>query len=188
MSIFYEVPLQFTVVPSLDTTTAQAGTTGSTVNILFGVDSSGNIYINGVAADGGAAVSSVFGRAGAVTANTGDYTVAKVTGAAPLASPTFTGVPAAPTATALTSTTQLATTAFTTLAVAVETTRATTAEGLLQPTSGRNTPGATGYSQLVAAPASAGAAGVAGQEAYDSGFYYRCIATNTWERVAIATW
>lgn len=31
---------------------------------------------------------------------------------APLASPTFTGVPAAPTATALTSTTQLATTAF----------------------------------------------------------------------------
>lgn len=37
-------------------------------------------------------VTSVFGRAGAVTAQTGDYTVAQVTGAAPLASPTFTGL------------------------------------------------------------------------------------------------
>lgn len=39
---------------------------------------------------------------------------------APLASPTFTGVPAAPTATALTSTTQLATTAFVTTADALK--------------------------------------------------------------------
>ncbi|WP_227243994.1 hypothetical protein [Paraburkholderia caribensis] len=44
--------------------------------------------------------------------------VANVSGAAPLASPTFTGTPAAPTATAGTSTTQLATTAFVTTAVA----------------------------------------------------------------------
>jgi hypothetical protein len=36
-------------------------------------------------------VSSIFGRTGAVTAASGDYTVAQVTGAAPLASPTFTG-------------------------------------------------------------------------------------------------
>jgi hypothetical protein len=36
-------------------------------------------------------VTSVFGRTGAVTAASGDYTVAQVTGAAPLASPTFTG-------------------------------------------------------------------------------------------------
>lgn len=36
-------------------------------------------------------VSTVFGRAGAVTAQSGDYGVAQVTGAAPLASPTFTG-------------------------------------------------------------------------------------------------
>lgn len=57
-----------------------------------------------------------------------------------------------------------------------------------QATTGKNTPGASGYSQLVAAPASAGAAGTAGQEAYDSGFYYRCVATNTWVRAAIATW
>ena len=36
-------------------------------------------------------VSSVFGRTGAVVAATGDYSVGQVTGAAPLASPTFTG-------------------------------------------------------------------------------------------------
>lgn len=57
-------------------------------------------------------VQSVFGRTGVVVAQTGDYTVAQVTGAAPLASPTFTGVPAGPTAAAGTNTTQLATTAF----------------------------------------------------------------------------
>lgn len=41
---------------------------------------------------GGGAVSSVFGRTGAVTASTGDYSVSQVTGAAPLSSPTFSGV------------------------------------------------------------------------------------------------
>lgn len=41
--------------------------------------------------DPGAAVDSVFGRTGTVTAQTGDYAVAQVTGAAPAASPTFTG-------------------------------------------------------------------------------------------------
>jgi hypothetical protein len=45
----------------------------------------------------GGDVTSVFGRTGAVTAETGDYTVAEVTGAAPLASPTFTGTVTAPT-------------------------------------------------------------------------------------------
>lgn len=40
----------------------------------------------------------------------------------------------------------------------------------------------------VAVPASAAAAGVAGQKAYDASFEYRCVATNTWKRVAIATW
>lgn len=103
-----------------------------------------------------AGVTSFNTRSGAVAPMTGDYAVGQVTGAAPivsptftgtvtipggasisgfapLASPAFTGVPAAPTATALTSTTQLSTTAFTTLAVGVETSRATTAEGLLAP-------------------------------------------------------
>lgn len=67
-----------------------------------GVDNSG----------GGAGVDSVFGRTGEVVAENGDYSVAEVTGAAPLASPTFTGVPAAPTAAPGTNTTQLATTEF----------------------------------------------------------------------------
>lgn len=40
----------------------------------------------------------------------------------------------------------------------------------------------------VGVPASAIAAGTAGQAAYDSGFLYICVATNEWERVAVATW
>jgi len=59
---------------------------------------------------GGAA--SVFGRVGAITAQSGDYSVGQVTGAAALASPALTGTPTAPTASASTSTTQIATTAF----------------------------------------------------------------------------
>jgi len=55
---------------------------------------------------------SVFGRTGAVTAQSGDYSVGQVTGAAPLASPGLTGTPTAPTAAAGTNTTQVATTAF----------------------------------------------------------------------------
>jgi hypothetical protein len=54
-----------------------------------------------------APVTSVAGRTGAIT-----LAVADVSGAAPLASPTFTGTPTAPTATPGTNTTQLATTAF----------------------------------------------------------------------------
>jgi hypothetical protein len=52
---------------------------------------------------------------------------------APLANPAFTGSPTAPTAAALTNTTQLATTAYADAAVAVEKSRAQTAEGLLAP-------------------------------------------------------
>jgi hypothetical protein len=37
-------------------------------------------------------------------------------------------------------------------------------------------------------PASASATGVAGTVAWESGFLYVCVATDTWERVAIATW
>lgn len=60
-----------------------------------------------------APVQSVAGKTGTVT-----LAVADVSGAAPLASPTFTGVPAAPTASAGTSSTQLATTAFVAAAIA----------------------------------------------------------------------
>lgn len=37
-------------------------------------------------------------------------------------------------------------------------------------------------------PANAAATGTAGEIAWDAGFVYVCTATNTWKRVAIATW
>ena len=37
-------------------------------------------------------------------------------------------------------------------------------------------------------PASAAATGTVGQIAFDTGYIYICTATNTWKRVAIATW
>lgn len=37
-------------------------------------------------------------------------------------------------------------------------------------------------------PASASAAGVAGSICWDTNYVYVCVATNTWKRVAIATW
>lgn len=40
----------------------------------------------------------------------------------------------------------------------------------------------------VAVPASASSTGVIGDAAYESGFIYICTATDTWQRVAIATW
>lgn len=77
-----------------NTNTTQIATTAFVQTALAGVT-------------GGGIVTSVAGRTGAIT-----LAVADVSGAAPVASPTFTGVPAAPTAAANTSTTQLATTAF----------------------------------------------------------------------------
>jgi hypothetical protein len=38
------------------------------------------------------------------------------------------------------------------------------------------------------APAAADSPGVAGTIAWESGFLYVCVATDTWERVEIATW
>ena len=127
-----------------DTSATQPLNVSYTVEIVTNASQSvlnltgtGVSYVGGaVVIEGGtgtSAVSSVFGRTGAVVATSGDYTVAEVTGAAPLASPALTGVPSAPTATAATNTTQIATTAFTTAAVGVETTRAEAAEALLAP-------------------------------------------------------
>ena len=62
----------------------------------------------------GAGVASFNGRTGAVVLTLADVTAV---GGAPIASPTFTGIPAAPTAAPGTTTTQLATTAFVTAAV-----------------------------------------------------------------------
>jgi hypothetical protein len=59
-----------------------------------------------------APVTSVFTRTGAVAAISGDYSVGQVTGAAPLASPTFTGDPQAPTPPLSDDDTSIATTAF----------------------------------------------------------------------------
>jgi hypothetical protein len=93
-------------------------------------DANGNVVSSGVllsSLGGAAGVTSFNGRSGAVSPTSGDYSVAQVTGAAPLASPTFTGVPAAPTAAPLTNSTQIATTAYADAAVAVEVAARTTA-------------------------------------------------------------
>jgi len=75
---------------------------------------------------------------------------------APLASPALTGTPTAPTASALTNSTQLSTTSYVDQAVGVETTRATTAEALKAPLASptfTGTPviptGATGVTQAL---------------------------------------
>lgn len=38
------------------------------------------------------------------------------------------------------------------------------------------------------APSSAGGAGIAGQMAYSSGYFYICVAANTWRRAAVSSW
>jgi 6-phosphogluconolactonase (cycloisomerase 2 family) len=77
--------------------------------ILAGVNNPGQIASNwSINANG---VNAFNNRQGNVIPTAGDYTVAQVTGAAPLASPTFTGTPAAPTPGAADSSTTLATTA-----------------------------------------------------------------------------
>lgn len=65
-------------------------------------------------------VSSVFGRTGAVVSVNGDYTVTQVTGAAPIASPTFTGDPKAPTPAPGDNDTSLATTLYVMRAINLE--------------------------------------------------------------------
>jgi hypothetical protein len=47
---------------------------------------------------------------------------------------------------------------------------------------------ATTLAAALATPASSSATGVVGTVAWDSGFIYVCVATNTWVRVATATW
>jgi len=95
--------------------------TGTTVTVPSGMDfslgvGSDNTFkcqlTSGTSCMPAGAVTSVFGRTGAVVAASGDYSVAQVTGAAPLASPTFTGTASGPTANPGDSSTKLATTAF----------------------------------------------------------------------------
>jgi hypothetical protein len=58
------------------------------------------------------AVTTVFGRAGTITAQAGDYSAGQITGAAALASPAFTGAPTAPTPASGDNSTKIATTAW----------------------------------------------------------------------------
>ena len=93
-----------------------ASSSSSTANLATGV--TGTLAV----ANGGTGAATLTGyvKGTGTTAMIASATipVADVSGAAPLASPTFTGTPAAPTATAGTNTTQVATTAFVTSAVA----------------------------------------------------------------------
>jgi hypothetical protein len=68
------------------------------------------VYVVGAAPAAG--VTTFNTRSGAVTPANGDYTVAQVTGAAPLASPALTGTPTAPTQAPGTNNTDIATTAY----------------------------------------------------------------------------
>lgn len=95
-------------------------------------------------------MTSVFTRGGAVIAVSGDYGVAQVTGAAPLASPALTGTPTVPTAAPGTGTTQAASTAFVSAAVTVESARAQSAEGTLAPLA---SPAFTGIPTTATTPA-----------------------------------
>lgn len=83
-------------------------------------------FVHAVAATIPAGVTSFNARTGAVTLTTSDITGA---GGAPTASPAFSGVPAGPTASAGTATTQLATTAFVMAAVAAGTAGVTSWNG-----------------------------------------------------------
>lgn len=48
--------------------------------------------------------------------------------------------------------------------------------------------GVTEIAQIVSAPASASAAGRAGQIAYDSSYIYVCVAAGSWKRSALSAW
>lgn len=48
--------------------------------------------------------------------------------------------------------------------------------------------GGGGGISWVAAPASAGSAGTAGQVAYDGSYFYVCVAANTWTRTPLMEW
>ena len=107
-----------------------------TSGLLSTIDNAGNIErISG----GLTSVISIFGRVGVVTAQSGDYSIAEITGGAPLDSPAFTGNPSLPTGTvgvkqaALDNSTKLSTTSYADSAVGVETARAEAAEALLAP-------------------------------------------------------
>jgi hypothetical protein len=88
---------------------AEAGTIGTTAGAGFCNDGQGNVTDQGCTSG---TVGSVFGRSGVIVAQTGDYSSSQITGAAPLASPAFTGTPTAPTPAANDNSAKIATTAW----------------------------------------------------------------------------
>ena len=48
--------------------------------------------------------------------------------------------------------------------------------------------GVTELAQIVDAPASASAAGRAGQIAYDASYVYVCVAASSWKRASLSAW
>lgn len=104
--IYYPIPAQLNANQTFTGTNTFTGATIFTgpatfADIVVGTPTGGNegpgtinvsggFFVNGVAI-GTPGVTSVFGRLGAVIAQTGDYNVSQITGAAPLASPTFAG-------------------------------------------------------------------------------------------------
>ena len=113
------------------------GATSETITSLFATllwqyNAAEGVWLQtgGGGAGASSGVASFNSRTGAIVPASGDYTVSEITGAAPTASPTFTGTPVAPTKTPLTDSTAIATTAYADAAVAVELSRAETAEAL----------------------------------------------------------
>lgn len=90
----------------------QSGTTPGTSDNTTKFATTAYVKAQGYITAASIPVTSVFGRTGDVAATIGDYAVGQITGAAPLASPSLSGTPTAPTATAGTNTTQIATTAY----------------------------------------------------------------------------
>lgn len=101
--------IPFAILAQSGANTMLGNWTGATANVtsvsMPSCPDSGGNHLNYVSGTGitcgtggsGGSVSSVFGRTGTVVATSGDYSVSQVTGAAPTASPTFTGTVTGPT-------------------------------------------------------------------------------------------
>jgi hypothetical protein len=188
-----------TIVPATAGGTELLEATGSDTNIPLAIRSkgAGQIYLQGGASTAVAIET---------TNNTANYLGlwAATTGNAPaisaLGSDTNinlslngkgTGAVTTATPVAGDNSTKIATTAFDTAAVGVETSRATTAEGLLAPKVSPTFSGTVTIPTIIttlATPASSSAPCAAGQIGADASYVYVCTATNTWKRAPISTW
>jgi hypothetical protein len=142
-------PPAWDTIQAGDVPTLNQNTTGTAANITGTLDqvpsptanwSNNSHKITSLANGSGAQDAAAFGQlpssgsplplsqGGTGLSESSDAALLAALSAAPLASPALTGVPSAPTASALTNSTQVATTAYADSAVAVETTRAKAAE------------------------------------------------------------